>query len=171
MTHPNNDLIAEVILFSEGFKHGADLGRKVVSVFNLCKQLLSPQQHYEWGLRPLKSTLWLAGNLLGDEIRKGSVDSTREKAIIVKALRVNTLSKLTFEDSKRFNALIKDVFPNVIVEDIKYAELLKHVKEAYADLNLIHNDAQSEKIFQFYEACRQRMGVVIVGPSGILYLN
>ncbi|KAJ3390612.1 Cytoplasmic dynein 2 heavy chain 1 [Lobulomyces angularis] len=166
MTHPNNDLIAEVILFSEGFKQGKELGGKVVAVFVLCKQLLSAQQHYEWGLRPLKSTLWLAGNLLGEEIRKGAVSDKRETEIVVKALRVNTLSKLTFSDSKRFNALMNDVFPKVQTEDINYAELSKYVKESYLELNLIYNDTQAEKIFQFYEACRQRMGVVIVGPSG-----
>lgn len=168
MTHPQIDLIAEVILFSEGFKLGKELGTKMCAVFTLCKQLLSPQQHYEWGLRPLKSTIWLAGQLLGEELRKskGSLTPAREMAIVVKALRVNTLSKLTFADSQRFIGIMNDVFPNAIVEDISYTDLLQAVKDSYKELNLIFNDTQSEKIFQFYEATRQRMGVVIVGPSG-----
>lgn len=37
MTSPNNDLIAEVLLFSEGFKNSKDLGRKVVAVFSLAR--------------------------------------------------------------------------------------------------------------------------------------
>lgn len=37
MTSPDNDLIAEVLLFSEGFKHSKDLGRKVVAVFCLAR--------------------------------------------------------------------------------------------------------------------------------------
>ena len=37
MSKPDNDLIAEVILFSEGFKHAKALGRKLVSVFTLSK--------------------------------------------------------------------------------------------------------------------------------------
>ena len=36
--------------------------------------------------------------------------------MVVQALRVNTLSKLTFADSKRFDALVRDVFPNVPFE-------------------------------------------------------
>lgn len=152
MTHPNNDLIAEVILFSEGFKQGKELGKKIVAVFVLCKQLLSPQQHYEWGLRPLKSTLWLAGNLLAQEIRKGAVDAKRETAILVKALRVNTLSKLTFQDSKRFIGLMNDVFPNVKIEEISYVELGKAVKEAYQDLNLIYNDSQKDKVCPLFSS-------------------
>uniref|UniRef100_A0A2C9M1Q2 Dynein heavy chain hydrolytic ATP-binding dynein motor region domain-containing protein n=1 Tax=Biomphalaria glabrata TaxID=6526 RepID=A0A2C9M1Q2_BIOGL len=64
MTKPDNDLIAEVILFSEGFKQAKNLGRKLVSIFNLSKELLTPQQHYDWGLRALKTVLSGCGNLL-----------------------------------------------------------------------------------------------------------
>ncbi|KAJ3088912.1 Cytoplasmic dynein 2 heavy chain 1 [Quaeritorhiza haematococci] len=166
MTHPDNELIAETILFSEGFHHGKQLGVKFCAAFTLCKQLLSAQQHYEWGLRPLKTTLWLAGQLLQEEKKRGPVSQQREYAIAVKALRVNTLSKLTFTDSERFNALIKDIFPNVPHEEISYDQLAEAVKATYAEMNLLYIPSQAEKIFQFYEACRQRMGVVIVGPSG-----
>ena len=37
MSKPDNELIAEVILFSEGFKLAKELGRKLVAVFNLSK--------------------------------------------------------------------------------------------------------------------------------------
>lgn len=39
MTSPDNDLIAEVLLFSEGFKNSKDLGRKVVAVFTLARYI------------------------------------------------------------------------------------------------------------------------------------
>ena len=37
MSRPDNELIAEVILFSEGFKDAKSLGRKLVAVFNLSR--------------------------------------------------------------------------------------------------------------------------------------
>ena len=37
MSKPNNELIAEVLLFSEGFKDGKSLGRKLVAIFHLSK--------------------------------------------------------------------------------------------------------------------------------------
>lgn len=37
MTSPDNELIAEVILYSEGFKEGKMLGRKLVAIFNLAR--------------------------------------------------------------------------------------------------------------------------------------
>lgn len=40
MSKPDNEQIAEVILFSEGFKAGKELGRKLVAVFNLSKWVL-----------------------------------------------------------------------------------------------------------------------------------
>ena len=43
MSSPDNELIAETMLFSEGFKHAKKLAAKVVSLFTLMKQLLSSQ--------------------------------------------------------------------------------------------------------------------------------
>ena len=42
MSKPDNDLIAEVILYSEGFKAAKSLGRKLVAVFNLSKWVTLP---------------------------------------------------------------------------------------------------------------------------------
>jgi dynein heavy chain 2 len=40
MSRPDNDLIAEVILYSEGFKDAKELGRKLVAIFNLSRWVL-----------------------------------------------------------------------------------------------------------------------------------
>lgn len=37
MSRPDNEQIAEVILFSEGFKEARQIGRKLVAIFNLAK--------------------------------------------------------------------------------------------------------------------------------------
>ena len=166
MTHPDLDLIADTILCAEGFKCGKDLGMKVVAIFSLCKQLLSTQQHYDWGLRAIKAVLRLSGNLLRRERSITAVSAAKEASIILKALRVNTLSKLTFEDCQRFINLMNDVFPDVAVESINYEALGEAIRESYDDLHLVYMENQVEKVLQFYEACNQRMGVVIVGPSG-----
>lgn len=57
MGAPDNELIAEVNLVTEGFVDAKDLASKIVSLFKLSRQLLSPQQHYDWGLRALKAVL------------------------------------------------------------------------------------------------------------------
>lgn len=89
-----------------------------------------------------------------------------EAEIIVQASRVNTLSKLTFADAKRFDQLIGDLFPTTAFSDIEYPELLHAIREAYTELQLIYVERQVKKMLEFYEQLRQRMGVVLVGPSG-----
>lgn len=54
----------QVILSSEGFTGAKDLASKIVSMFTLSKQLLSRQQHYDWGLRALKAVLNTGGKLI-----------------------------------------------------------------------------------------------------------
>ena len=66
MSVPDNELIAEVLLFAEGFRTAKELSKKIVTIFLLSKQLLSAQQHYDWGLRALKTILNVAGQLIQD---------------------------------------------------------------------------------------------------------
>eukprot|EP00906_Rhabdomonas_costata_P011239 RCo015918 len=176
MTAPDNALIAETELYSEGFRCAREIGRKMVEIFSLSKQLLSPQLLYDWGLRALKTILRVAGALIHQEkkkLDKGALAKMSkdelfnwESRLIIKAARINTLSKLTHEDSKRFIDLIRDVFPGVAVEDIVYEELIAAVKETLSEMKLQVLDGQLSKVLQLYESLNQRMGVVIVGPSG-----
>jgi dynein heavy chain 2, cytosolic len=86
--------------------------------------------------------------------------------ILIKAIRVNTMSKLTYNDAIKFEALQQDMFPGIQSEDIIYAELTDAIDKTIDELKLQRIDKQIMKIMQFYEATKQRMGVVIVGPSG-----
>ena len=167
MSAPDNELIAEVYLFSEGFKHSKQLAQKLIPLFTLSKQLLSPQQHYDWGLRALKAILTVGGQLVQRErTQNKELSFNLEALILIKAIRINTMSKLTFGDSKKFEFLLSDMFPGIKVEDIVYEDLEKAIHETLQELNLESNSKQLSKMLQFHEATNQRMGVVIVGPSG-----
>ena len=65
-----------------------------------------------------------------------------EMKIAVQALRLNTHSKLTFSDSKRFDSLIKDVFPDVSFQDVEHHDLEKALREACAEANLVVIESQ-----------------------------
>ncbi|XP_053095782.1 cytoplasmic dynein 2 heavy chain 1 isoform X3 [Pangasianodon hypophthalmus] len=164
MTTPDNELIAEVILYSEGFKQGKELARKLTAVFNLARELLTPQQHYDWGLRALKTVLKGCGNLL--QLQRKQHTEVSESVLVVQALRLNTLSKLTFSDSARFDALLRDVFPAVDFNEVHYEELKNALLGAYEEAQLEIIPSQVRKALELYEQMRQRMGVVMVGPSG-----
>ena len=167
MSVPDNLQIAQTLLYAEGFKNGDILSKKVTTLFTLCKQGLSYQQHYDWGLRSLKTILTVASQQIQLFINEGKIATYEEEtSILIKAIRINVLSKLTFADAQIFNLLIQDVFPGIDMSDIVYENLNKALMESYKDLHYEFIDSQFKKVVQFYEACRQRMGVVIVGPSG-----
>ncbi|OQR98203.1 dynein heavy chain [Achlya hypogyna] len=170
MGRPDNNLIAEVILASEGFAEAKDIASKVVSLYTLSRQLLTPQQHYDWGLRALKAVLNTGGKLL--QMAKKAAGSrlapAAETEILIKAVRINTLSKLTFGDSQRFLALIGDVFPGIASADIAGGDLEAAIRVVMEQkpFGLQADDLQIRKMLQLKESLDQRMGCVVVGPSG-----
>ncbi|KAG5445317.1 Cytoplasmic dynein 2 heavy chain 1, variant 2 [Clonorchis sinensis] len=177
MSQPDVDLIAEMILFSEGFRHARLLGRKLVSVFALARQLLSVQQHYDWGLRALKTVLHGAGCLLhahqsnhpdADPTTRGCATESR---MVIRAARTNTLAKLTSADVGRFEALLYDVFPEAELhvsssEEPELTMLTEALHAVVEENRMVLVEPQIQKALEVYEQTKQRMGVVLVGPSG-----
>ena len=136
----------QVMLYSEGFAHAKALAVKLVAIFSLSKQLLSPQQHYDWGLRALKTVLRVGGQLVAAEKKTrggAALDEAEEAMLVIKALRVNTLSKLTHGDTAAFNALVGDVFPDAVPQDVAYDELEAALKEVMAAQGLPSRDPAS----------------------------
>ena len=72
----------------------------------------------------------------------GKVDSGLETKLVVQALRINTLSKLTFSDSIRFDALVRDVFPGIEFKDIEYETLAEAIRQVCKETNLVVNETQ-----------------------------
>ena len=53
MVTPNFENIAEVNLAGEGFVESKVLAKKFTAMYLVCKELLSKQMHYDWGLRAM----------------------------------------------------------------------------------------------------------------------
>ena len=101
-------------------------------------RLLSPQQHYDWGLRALKAILNSGGRIIQNLKSEGTdISKKMEFEILIKAVRVNTLSKLTFADTAKFLALINDVFPGADSGDMAGGDLEAAMREVCADWLLL----------------------------------
>ena len=66
MVVPDYGMIAEIMLVSEGFSEARLLARKFITLYILCRDLLSKQDHYDWKLRAIKTTLNVAGGMKRD---------------------------------------------------------------------------------------------------------
>jgi hypothetical protein len=106
MSVPDNEIISRVLLLSEGFEinRSKQLGQKVTVWFDLAKDCMTQQKHYDWGLRAIKTCLESSGR----ELRTGqSKDDVR---IVTNTLRKQIKSKLVEEDDQKFESLLVDVF-------------------------------------------------------------
>ena len=90
MVVPDFMLIAEIMLVAEGFIDARILSRKFLTLYTLCKDLLSKQDHYDWGLRAIKSVLVVAGALKrGDKGRPEDQVRAESFAKVVLSYRVS----------------------------------------------------------------------------------
>ena len=64
-----------------------------------------PQDHYDWGLRAIKSVLVVAGSL------KRGDPSRAEDQVLMRALRDFNIPKIVTDDLPVFMGLIGDLFP------------------------------------------------------------
>ena len=110
MTRPDRELIAQVMLFSQGFRTAESLASKIVPFFNLCDEQLSPQPHYDFGLRALKAVLASAGILKRDRLQNarsaeggtgdtvGLSDAISEQIILIQSVTETIVPKLVADD-------------------------------------------------------------------------
>ncbi|XP_019220092.2 LOW QUALITY PROTEIN: dynein heavy chain 11, axonemal [Oreochromis niloticus] len=160
MVVPDTELICEIMLVAEGFRDAKLLAKKFITLYTLCKELLSKQDHYDWGLRAVKSVLVLAGAL-----RRR--DKTRaEDQVLMRALRDFNMSKIVTEDVPVFMGLLGDLFPDMEVERERDLEFEKAIRKTTLDLRLQPEETFILKVVQLEELMAVRHSVFVVGNAG-----
>ncbi|KAI8923518.1 dynein heavy chain and region D6 of dynein motor-domain-containing protein [Entophlyctis helioformis] len=160
MMVPDSALIAEIMLFAEGFSNTRILSKKVDTLYKLAIQQLSKQDHYDFGLRALTSALRSAGG------RKRMDSTVPDDVVLYLSMRDNNIPKLTAEDVPLFMAILSDLFPGVEVTSLDYAELKGAMLDEMKANNIQAVDGMVTKIIQLHETKTSRHGVMIVGETG-----
>ncbi|XP_052869496.1 dynein axonemal heavy chain 6 [Anopheles cruzii] len=160
MMVPDYALIAEVILYSEGFEGSKMLAKKMVQMYKLCSEQLSQQDHYDFGMRAVKSVLVMAGAL-----KRASPDQP-EEVTLISALRDSNLPKFLANDALLFNGILSDLFPTVELPEPERGELQTAIEQCMIERNLQPVPELVLKTLQLYETMVVRWGVMLVGPTG-----
>jgi len=160
MVVPDFELICEIMLVAEGFVDARLLARKFITLYTLCKELLSKQDHYDWGLRAIKSVLVVAGSLKrGDRNRP-------EEQVLMRALRDFNIPKIVTDDLPVFMGLIGDLFPATDVPRKRDLDFEATVKKSALDLKLQPEDSFVLKVVQLQELLEVRHSVFVIGAPG-----
>nr|XP_054751474.1 dynein axonemal heavy chain 6-like isoform X1 [Lytechinus pictus]XP_054751475.1 dynein axonemal heavy chain 6-like isoform X1 [Lytechinus pictus] len=160
MMVPDYALIAEVILYSEGFEDSRNLARKMTQMYKLCSEQLSQQDHYDFGMRAVKSVLVMAGAL-----KRGNPD-LGEDIVLIRALRDSNLPKFLADDAILFKGILSDLFPGCVLPEHDYGILEKTIIDSLLAKGLQPEPCVVSKVIQLYETMIVRHGVMLVGPTG-----
>ncbi|KAJ3214893.1 Dynein heavy chain 1, axonemal [Dinochytrium kinnereticum] len=160
MMIPNYAMIGEISLFSFGFSNAKVLAEKMVATFKLSSEQLSSQDHYDFGMRAVKTVISSAGNL------KREQPNSPEDLILLRALCDCNLPKFLADDVPLFNGIISDLFPGVEQPKIDYGELLESINRTCEKMTLQPEEAFIKKCIQLYETTVVRHGLMLVGPTG-----
>ncbi|OQS02753.1 dynein heavy chain, partial [Thraustotheca clavata] len=160
MMVPDYRLIAEIVLFSEGFANALPLSHKMTQLYSLSSEQLSKQDHYDFGMRAVKSVLVAAGQL------KRKWPETHEDLLLIRAMRDSNVPKFLEADLPLFRGIISDLFPGVAVPFVDYGVLQKAIEAQLQAMNLQQVSSFVIKAIQVHETQLVRHGMMLVGEAG-----
>ncbi|KAF4126868.1 dynein heavy chain 1, cytosolic [Geosmithia morbida] len=169
MSKPDKELIAEVMLYSQGFNQAKSLSKQTVPFFDHCSRRLSKQAHYDFGLRALKSVLVSSGGLKRARLTAGNLGPEQEVVepeIIVQSIRETIAPKLIKPDVDVMMSIEKDCFPGVEYVPANLERLEDAIRSLAAERHFVVNELWMTKVLQLYQIQKIHHGVMMVGQSG-----
>ncbi|GAM24388.1 hypothetical protein SAMD00019534_075630 [Acytostelium subglobosum LB1] len=175
MIRPDREMIAQVMLYSQGFKTAEVLAGKIVPLFKLCQEQLSAQSHYDFGLRALKSVLVSAGGLKRKMVAPtrapdaqdfDTIYTKYEISVLLSSISDTMIPKLVADDIPLIQSLLLDVFPGSEMEPINVAGLREEIKRICQERHLVYKVEWVEKMLQLHQIQNINHGLMMVGPSG-----
>ncbi|KAL1836345.1 hypothetical protein VTJ49DRAFT_5263 [Mycothermus thermophilus] len=171
MSKPDKELIAEVMLYSQGFGHAKQLSKQTVPFFDQCAARLSKQAHYDFGLRALKSVLVSSGGLKRARLASsggslGAAEEVVEPEILVQSIRETIAPKLIKSDVDIMMDIEGLCFPGVKYVPANLGKLEDAIRRLAGERHLVVSELWMTKVLQLYQIQKIHHGVMMVGNSG-----
>ena len=116
-----------------------------MATFKLSSEQLSSQDHYDYGMRAVRSVINAAGLL------KAATPDMNEDQLLLRALRDVNVPKFLKDDLPLFENIILDLFPGVEKPKYDYGDLLKALEEKCIESKLQPVKPFVDKVIQLYD--------------------
>ena len=159
MMIPDFTLISQIMLYAEGFSSAKELSGKLTKLYKLSSEQLSQQDHYDFGMRAVKSVLNMAGAL------KRKEPDLSEEVVLIRAMRDSNVPKFLADDLILFKAIVGDLFPGEEVPYVDYGDLKRAIEHCTTESGYQPVEDFTTKVIQLFETFEVRFGTMIVGPA------
>jgi dynein heavy chain len=170
MMVPDFEIIIKVKLASCGYLEYNPLAKKFKVLYDLCKEQLSKQRHYDFGLRNILSVLRTAGSALRVQLREDKAlkaSKELEEMLLMRTLRDINLSKFVSDDVGLFRSLLGDLFPEQPDPPIRlFTAEEEGMEKIVKKEGLQYLASWKLKMVQLFETSLVRHGLMMIGPAG-----
>ncbi|ESU37863.1 Dynein heavy chain [Giardia duodenalis] len=164
---PDYSLIAEIRLYSFGYKNAKILARKTTASFKLSSEQLSSQDHYDFGMRALNTTLQAAGNMIREYTSNGKLTVTEEQ-ILLRAIKEVNVPKFLSNDVILFGNIVKDMFPGTESPHVDFTKLIESITYVLRSNQMGYMQIEESfinKVIEVYQTVLLRHGLMTVGQT------